>query len=139
MRIFKLICVVFCAWSLVSALRGAYEIYAAAGINTSAIKGSLLDTILSIVSTAFWTVAFYGVYKRSVLAWKLGWVAIGAFFVEFVAVGLVSTARLPRVDSPTIASAAVIVLAMLAALFAGLWWNRQKGYFDTGETKASKT
>lgn len=130
MRIFKIVCVIFCAWSVATFLRSVRDIHAAP-VGTSITRNAVIGIILSVVGAVLWASALYGVHRRSLMAWKLGWVIIAVFFLEFIVLGLSSTMRLPKTDSPWIASAALVVVAIVVAFSWGRWWNRQRNYFET--------
>jgi hypothetical protein len=98
--------------------------------DTVVSKHKGLGATLSLLLAVLYACAFYGIHKKAPLTWRLGWVAIAFGFLEFLAVALSSTRRLPETVPPWIASVAIVVGGGAVALYWGLWWNRQKGYFS---------
>ena len=83
----------------------------------------------SLLSTLFCGAALYGIQKRSVTAWRLGWAYLGAGYISSVLQIRSLTRTVPEADSPRIALAVTVTGASLGFLYWGLWWKKQRGYF----------
>jgi hypothetical protein len=83
---------------------------------------------LAVVSTLFYAAGFYGIHRRLAFTWIWGWLLIGTVFVGTLAACLASTLKASE-PACWILSAAVVVGCTAVAVYWGLWWNRQKGYF----------
>lgn len=128
MRALKLICAFFFAVSVLSIFQGIGRINSAS--SSIATRHSVFITILSFVQAIFWIGAFYGIQKKSLIAWKLGWVVIAFGFLEFLILGLSVTNKLSQTDSPRIASISIVVGAGIVVVYWALWWKKQKSYFS---------
>ena len=82
-----------------------------------------------IVASAFCGVAVYGIHKKALIAWKIGFSVIAAALLAFLISALSAAAKIPSNDHPGVAAAAVIVTAAALALFWSFWWKKQKSYF----------
>ncbi len=86
--------------------------------------------VLPLVYAAFFAAAFYGVYRRLPIAWKLGWLYIivaAAHFIFFAWVGLI--------DQPkgAIGALAATFGAIIVAVYWGVQWYKRKSYFMPDE------
>lgn len=85
---------------------------------------------LPLVYAAFFAAAFYGVYRRLPIAWKLGWLYIilgAAHFIFFAWVGLIHQ---PKGE---IGALAATVGGIIVAVYWGARWYKQKSYFIPDE------
>jgi hypothetical protein len=137
MRALKLICLFFCALSVISIIQGV-RVLESATAGTTSMKHGVVGTALSLVDAVFWAFAFYGIQKKIPMAWKLGWAVIVVGLVEFLILALSSIIKLPASSHPLFASAAVVVGGSAIALYWSFWWNRQRNYFVPGATSADR-
>ncbi len=128
MRILKIVYLFFGLWFAASAVLGVLEIHSAYG-QTGDANHAILRAISSILLSAFCGAAVYGIHKRTLIAWKLGWGVIATGFLEFLVSAFSALSKTPRNDHPGIAMAAVVVMAAAVALYWGVWWNKKKSYF----------
>jgi hypothetical protein len=139
MRVFKILCALVCLSCIarfilyfhaihppqVGSAGGGQSIFAA----SSALGGALLFAI-----------ELYGLHKRALFAWILGWVILAATFVNFLSVASYSILKtVPKADHPWVAIAATMVMSSLVALYWGVWWSRQKAYFASQSLSSSGT
>lgn len=86
--------------------------------------------LLALAYAAVFGLAFYGIYRRYRIVWKIGFIVcwLGAAIFVFRAWQLL-------LSQPYgwIAAAAVTVVAPFAALYWANWWRRQKGWFTDEE------
>jgi hypothetical protein len=121
----KAACLLFGLFSLLDLIPGVYS----GGANQSgAIVSHRISWLVSVLNLSLFALAFYGLQRRSAIAWKLGWAFLGAFFSEMVVFCLASTVRLQQPDR-WIASVAVVAGCTAVAVYWGFWWKRQKGHF----------
>lgn len=90
---------------------------------------SRLAVTESLLSTLFCGAALYGIHKRTVTAWKLGWGYLGAAYISWLLQCLFLTRAVAQADDPRVAFAAAAIGGALVTLYWGQWWKRQRGYF----------
>ena len=138
MRIAKIACVLVCVFSLAAftaTIRGI----------RSPLAGSLftghgiLAGIGLLVVALMCAIEFYGIHKKALFAWKLGWGILIAGFLQFLVVGGSSVLQAPKTDYSWVAFGAVMVGGSVAAVRWGFWWNRQKDYFAAQSSVAPRT
>src|SRR5580704_2222755 len=131
MRTLKAFCVLFCLFSLVSALTGvrAFHWSTSDGLNITR-QGGLINTLWSVFNALLFASAAYGIDRRIPVVWKLGWAVLTVFFLEFAIGGVSSVLRQP---GGWIGAAGILVGGVLVAVYWGRWWNRQKDYFDCAQ------
>jgi hypothetical protein len=128
MRLLKIICACFFAVSVASIIRGIHEFYLARAASEW-MRRDILYLGLSLADAIFWGCAWYGIQVKAALAWKLGWFVAIVGLSEFIIRGVSSTSRIPDPEHPLIASAAVIVVALIVGIYWCFWWKGQKSYF----------
>jgi hypothetical protein len=128
MRTLKIVYLCFGLWFLTSAILGIRAIYSVHS-QPVAPNQAAFRTVSSLFVSAFCVAAVYGIHKRSLVAWKLGWIVIAAGLTEFLVSALSAISKIPRNDHPVVAAAAVVVGGTAVALYWGFWWKRQKSYF----------
>jgi uncharacterized membrane protein len=102
-------------------------IYSSAPIR-SGVTIDRVSWLASLLNVFLFALAFVGLLRRSVIAWKLGWVFLGVFFCEMLIFCMASTLKL-RATERWVASIAVVIGCTAVAICWGLWWKRQKVYF----------
>lgn len=131
MRLLKIFLAFFCALSVVD------FIVAASGIHLS-YEGTYSKHLVmaeSLVSMFLLAAALYGLRKRTLMVWKLGWCYLVAFYLSWLFTGLSSTRKISPEDSPMAASAAVLIGGAIVAVYWGFWWTRQKNYFTSAKPR----
>jgi hypothetical protein len=85
------------------------------------------DAVCGIVGTIVWPAALYGIHKRKLATWKLGfaWIVFGscAFLIRALSV----TAGLPRNLDHRIVFPFIVISALIVTIYWGRWWYRQNG------------
>jgi hypothetical protein len=89
----------------------------------------------SLLSALFCGAALYGIHKRTVTAWRLGWVYLGGGYISSVLQIRSLTRTVPEADSPRIALAVAVTGASLVFLHSGFWWKKQRGYFKNNPSE----
>jgi hypothetical protein len=127
MRTLKITCVFFALSSAALVIQGAWEIDSSA--DPVRMKHAVISTIWSLLLLAFWGGAIYGIQKKALIAWKLGWGAIAAELLAVLDAAFSVRSRIPSTDSPGVAAAAAVVGGTAVVLYWAFWWNRQRSYF----------
>ncbi|HTV57693.1 MAG TPA: hypothetical protein VMD77_02220 [Candidatus Baltobacteraceae bacterium] len=127
MRLLKIFLAFFCAWSAVDFIVAASAFHVPHGGAYS--KPWVMAE--SLVSTLLLASALYGLRKRTLVVWRLGWCYLVAAYLSWLFTGLSSSRKIPPEDSPIVASAAIVIGGAIVAVYWGFWWNRQKNYFIT--------
>lgn len=89
----------------------------------------------ALSSTLVCAAAIYGINKRTVTAWKLGWVYLGVGYISSVLQIRSLTRTVPEDDSPRIALAVAVTGASLVFLYWGFWWKKQRRYFKSNPSE----
>jgi len=89
----------------------------------------------ALSSTLVCAAAIHGINKRTVTAWKLGWVYLGGVYISSVLQIRSLTRTVPEGDSPRIALAVAVTGASLVFLYWGFWWKKQRGYFKNNPSE----
>ena len=127
MRVLQAICVLFCLLSIASAVTGIQSIRATSdGVAISRYSG--FGRCYAIAAALVFAAAFYGIHRRSLVAWKLGWMVLAA-----LTLGIVISALIDALKQPTpghwMASCFMVIGGSAVAVFWGIWRKRQRGYF----------
>ena len=69
---------------------------------------------------------FWGIWRRSAVAWKFGWLVWFTSFTSLLVWVLESMAKQP---GGRIGSAVGTIMIVGVASYWGVWWNRQRSYF----------
>jgi hypothetical protein len=128
MRVFRVILVLFCVWSVVDFVLAVHAIHPPQNGAHSSGRGALA-VVQSLALGIASTLTLYGIHKRTIMVWKLGWGYLAAIYFEWLFTALPQMLKVPSADSPLAASAAVVVIGAVVTLYWGFWWYRQKGYF----------
>jgi hypothetical protein len=89
---------------------------------TFIVRHERFGWLLSLVYGVVFAAGFYGLHRRLRLAWKLGWVFLGFFYLETLTFSLISTLKLPSPDR-WIASASAVIGDSIIAVYFGFWWK----------------
>jgi hypothetical protein len=127
MRTLRIICVVFGSLSAAVLIQGGWDFNSTA--HTFGMRHAFLNVIWPLLLLGFWAGAFYGIHKKALIAWKLGWGVIAAELLALPTWALSATSRFPGADHPGVAAAAVIAGFGVVVLYWGFWWAKQKSHF----------
>jgi hypothetical protein len=128
MRLLKAFLTLFCVWSFVDCIIAIHAIYSPHNEAYSPSRDRLVMAG-SLVAALVYAAALYGIHKRTVMAWKFGWVFLAANYVGFVFQVHSSTLKVPQAGSPWVPTAAAAIGSAVVAVYWGYWWNRQRSYF----------
>jgi hypothetical protein len=129
MRLLKIFLAFFCAWSAIDFIVAASGIHLPHGGTYS----RPLVMAESLVSMLLLAAALYGLRKRTLMVWKLGWCYLAGAYFSWLFTGLSSTRKISAADRPMVAAVAVVIGGAIVAVYWGFWWNRQKNYFTSAK------
>jgi hypothetical protein len=132
MRVLMALLLLGCIACIASAITGvqAFQADSRTGTVISYWQGSW--RWLALLYAAIFAVAFYSVYRRFPLAWKLGWVFLIAGAADFII-----QAWLGLIDQPYgwVGGIAATLGGIGVAIYWGFWWRKQKPYFVPDATE----
>lgn len=126
MAILILVCVL-CA---LSAITGIQSFHFGSRTDTVVTYHHGYSRFYALALAAANAIAFYGVYRRTPVAWKIGWVVLVLAPVSFIIRALPSAIH--QQYGKFGATIGVVLGAIFVAVYWAFWWNRQKSYF-TGQ------
>jgi hypothetical protein len=128
MRLLKAILALFCAWSCVYVVIAIHAIYSP---RNGAYSASHEHSVLAkeLAAALVYAAALYGIHKRTVMTWKLGWVFLAANCVAFVFQVHSSMLKVSPTENPWVPTAAAAIGATAVGVYWGYWWNGQRSYF----------
>jgi hypothetical protein len=100
---------------------------------------SILAAIGPLAIPLMCGVEYFGIHRRALFAWKLGWGLLAAMFLQFLVDGGFSALQQPEADYPWVAFAALVLGGSVVVAYWGFWWKRQKNYFTTQSPATQKT
>ena len=70
---------------------------------------------------------FYGIEKKKLIAWKLGWIVIAYSFLSFIVSVIISCLKIPDGWIPIVIA---VPIGVIVTIFMCVFWKQQKGYFN---------
>lgn|ERR1700719_759328 len=126
MRVLMALLILSCVLCIVSAITGIQAFEADSRTGTVITYWHGYGRFYAIAGAFVSAVSFYGVYRRSPLAWKLGWLFLFAGAANFIAeawLGLIHQSY------GWIGAVAATLAAVGVTVYWGFWWRKQKPYF----------
>jgi hypothetical protein len=123
MALFLIVAVLFFA----EAITGIQSVHTSSTSETIVTYARWHERLLALALAALHALAFYGIYRRYVLAWRLGFIAwyfSGALFIFQVWWSLWSQ------PYGWVGAAVATVFAPFVVLYWASWWRRQRPYFS---------
>jgi hypothetical protein len=127
MRVLMLLLLAAAVLFLAETVTGIRSIHSSSGADTVVTYARWYERLLALLLSALHAIAFYGVYRRYVVAWRFGFVAwylAGALFVFQV------WWLLWREPYGWVGAAVATAFAPLVVLYWASWWRRQRPYFS---------
>ena len=121
--VFALFCLLFTVYFIVGVLPVPVDWPRNLPVPSLHSRAAVTDSLLSAL---FFGAALYGIHKRTVTAWRLGWVYLGGGYISLIRS---LTRTVPEGGSPRIFLAVAVTGASLVFLYWGFWWKKQRGYF----------
>jgi hypothetical protein len=91
-----------------------------------AVPETSAQRAMSIAVGLLYMPLFWGIRRRSAVAWKFGWLVLFTSFTCFLVDVLESVAKQP---GGRIGSAVGTIMTVGVASYWGVWWKRQRSYF----------
>jgi len=126
MRVLMALLILGCLACLVSAVTGIQALEAGSRTGTVISYHHGYGRLYAVAAAVFFAVAFYGVYRRFPIVWKLGWIFLVAGTADFIVEAWLGLIHRPYGWVGALA-ATLGGLAMLA--YWGIWWQRHREYF----------
>jgi hypothetical protein len=125
MRVLQAICALFCLLCIVSAVTGIQSVVATDRVVITRYGEN--GRLWAVATAMFFAAAIYGIQRRAILAWKLGWVVLATMFLRCATLALRGLLQPQHnwIDSCFLGIGGIVVTVVW-----GLWWNRQRGYFE---------
>jgi hypothetical protein len=112
-------------WALLDLVSAVHPLY----LSQYAFPETRAQRAISIVVGLSFGPLFFGIRRRSAVAWKFGWVVLIATFSWFLVESVQSI--LEQTQSGGLVTSAVMTIMISAvAIYWGRWWKRQKNYFQ---------
>src|SRR5215831_19669242 len=129
MRVLMTILIFACVFSLTSAITGIQSFSADSRNGTVVTYWNGYWRLLALAHAGFFAAAFYGIYRRHAITWRLGLAFIVLNSASFAFQAWRSLGTQPH---GWVGALAATGGAAVVALFWGSWWWRQKSYFLGG-------
>ena len=120
MRILKAMLMVACVMSAISIFRPIVQ------------PGGTFGIVSSIVDTAVFGCAIYGIHRRAPLMWKLGFAIIVGLGAQFLIQSLIIWSSIGRATNARIESGFLTIATLAVTAYWLFWWKRQRAYFIDG-------
>jgi hypothetical protein len=121
MRILKAMLVVACIMSAISIFRPIVLLDGTFGI------------VSSIIDTAVFGCVFYGIHRRALLMWKLGFVIIVGLGAQFLMQSLtIWSSIVSKATNARIEFGFLTIVTLAVTTYWLFWWKRQRSYFVDG-------
>jgi hypothetical protein len=129
MRVLMTLLILSCLFCIVSAVTGIQAFEAGSRGGAVVIYHQGYGRLYTLVAAGLFAVAFYGVYRRSPIVWKLGW-----FFLFAGAADFVFEAWLGLIHQPYgwVGALGATVGVVAVTTYWGIWWKRHREYFTPG-------
>jgi hypothetical protein len=117
MRILKAMLVVACVMSAISIFRPIV------------LPGGTFGIVSSIIDTAVFGCAIYGIHRRAPLMWKLGFAIIIGLGAQFLIQSLIIWSSIGRAATARLESGFLTIATLAVTMYWLIWWKRQRPYF----------
>lgn len=123
LRILRVMLAVACVTSAVAIFRPVVPQLGAFGIS------------LSVINTVIFGGAFYGIQKRAMLMWRLGFFVIVGLGGQFLMQSLILTRSIiGRTQNPEMLAGFLMLMTLAVTAYWLFWWKRQKPFFISSST-----
>ena len=85
--------------------------------------------IVALAISAFFLLAWFGIHRRHVATWWLGWVVLFALLGDFLYSSLSFGFGLPAQEHWMLFGGVILMVTLLFGYWAW-WWKRHRAYFD---------
>jgi hypothetical protein len=124
----KIVCLVFCAMGVASAVSGVSAVSLTPG-HTEIGRHDGTGRIVALGLAAAFALAWYGIHRRHVATWWLGWFLFFAILGDFLYGTLLFAFGLSGGERWAVLGGIALIVLLVFAYWAS-WWKRQRAYFD---------
>ena len=128
MRTLKIICLVFCAMGIASALSGVSAVSFTPG-HTEISRHDWNGRVFAVGPAGAFALAWYGIHKRHVAPWWLGWFLFVAILGDFLYGTLLFAFGLSGGERWAVLGGIALMVLLVFGYWAS-WWKRQRTHFD---------
>jgi hypothetical protein len=128
MRTLQVILVGFALLGIVSLMTGVQAFYANGNETQIYRYDSNPDRIFTLIFIILCFLGTYGIHKRSIYVWWVGWAVIAQSVLAVLWSALPFTFGLPA-NEKWIATSAVLLGFGLVGGYWALWWKKQRSFF----------
>lgn len=128
-EVLKAVFVLACVLSLIGFIPGLHSVRTEHFQFVS--NHGLISHLLSLGYAVLFGIGFYGIHRRMLLAWKVGWFYLGFFYLSSIVPAIAASWTTVPASNRWIALSAVVVMFSAVAVYWGNWWKKQKPYFKS--------
>jgi hypothetical protein len=93
------------------------------------LPGGTFGILSSIIDTAVFGCAIYGIHRRAALMWKLGFAIIVCLGAQFLIQSLIIWSSIGRATTARLESGFLTIATLAVTTYWLFWWKRQRPYF----------
>jgi hypothetical protein len=127
MSLLKALLILLCVMGLLSGITGIASIQMSS-TETLVTRHDLWGRIFSIAFAAFFAGAWYGLHRRFITVWRIGWAFILFFFADFLYSSLSWSFTLTGSER-WLLSTGFVVVGLGFGVWAVVWWKQKRSYF----------
>ncbi len=127
MSLLKALFILLSVMGILSGITGIASIQMSS-TETLVTRHDLWGRIVAIAFAAFFAGAWYGLHKRFITVWRIGWAVIILFFAEFLYSSLSWSLTLAGSER-WLVSTGLVVIGLGFGVWAVLWWKQHRSYF----------
>jgi hypothetical protein len=127
MSLLKALFILLSVMGILSGITGIASIQMS-GTETLVTRHDLWGRIVAIVLAAFFAGVWYGLQRRFITVWRVGWAFMIVLFADFLYSSLSWSLTLTGVER-WLVSTGLVVLGVACAVWAVVWWKQKRSYF----------
>ena len=127
MSLLKAVFILLCVLGVLSGITGIASIQMSS-TQTLVTRHDLWGRIFAIVLAAFFAGAWYGLHRRFITVWRIGWAFIILFFADFLYSSLSWSLTLTGFER-WLLSTVFVVTGLGFGVWAVVWWKQKRCYF----------
>jgi hypothetical protein len=128
MRTLKIVCLFFCAMGIASAISDVSAVTFTPG-HTEIAGHDWSGRVIAVGLAGFFLLAWYGIHRRHLATWWLGWLFFFGLLGDFLYASLTFAVGLPAAQRWVLVGGIVLIVMLVFGYWAS-WWKRQRAYFD---------
>jgi hypothetical protein len=123
----KVVCLFFCAMGIASAISGVAAISFTPG-HTEIARHNWSGRLFAVGVAVFFLLAWYGIHKRHLATWWLGWLVFFGVLGDFLYSSLTFAFGLSATERWVLLGGIILIVTLVFGYWAS-WWKRQRAYF----------